>query len=65
MSKIARLALITNIPTSTMKEINKTQKEFSWKNKNPKTKYTAVCNECDSGLKNVDISSNIVSLQYS
>ena len=30
MSKILYLALITNIPTSTMKELNKIQKEFIW-----------------------------------
>ena len=28
MSKIVHLALITNIPTSTMKELNKRQKEL-------------------------------------
>ena len=28
ISKIVHLALITNIPTSTMKELNKIQKEF-------------------------------------
>ena len=35
ISKIVHLALITNIPTSTMKVLNKTQKEFIWKNKSP------------------------------
>ena len=33
----------TNIPTSTMKELNKIQKEFIWKNKNPKIKQTTLC----------------------
>ena len=33
MSKIVHLALITNIPTLTMKELNKIKKEFIWKNK--------------------------------
>ena len=40
ISKIVHLALITNILTSTMKELNKIQKEFIWKNKNPKIKHT-------------------------
>ena len=31
ISKIVHLALITNIPTATMKELNKIQKEFIWK----------------------------------
>ena len=38
MSKIVHLALITNIPTSTKKGLNKLQREFIWKNKNPKNK---------------------------
>ena len=28
------IALITNIPTSIMKELSKIQKEYTWKNKN-------------------------------
>ena len=36
MSKIVHLVLVTNIPTINMKELNKIQKEFIWKNKNPK-----------------------------
>ena len=40
-----------------MKELNKMQKEFIWKNKNPKIKHTTICNNYDkSGLKNVVIS---------
>ena len=66
ISKIVHLALITNIPTSTMKELNKIQKEFIWKNKNPKIKHTTLCNNYDNGgLKNIDISSKIISLQCS
>ena len=64
ISKIVHLALITNIPTSTMKELNKIQKEFIWKNKNPKIKNTTICNNYDNGgPKNIDISSKIISLQ--
>ena len=66
ISKIVHLALITNIPTSTMKELSKIQKEFIWKNKNPKIKHTTLCNNYDNGgLKNIDISSRIISLQCS
>ena len=36
MFKIVHLVLVTNIPTINMKELNKIQKEFIWKNKNPK-----------------------------
>ena len=52
ISKIVHLALITNILTSTMKVLNKTQKEFIWKNKSPKLKHTTLCNIYDNdGLK--------------
>ena len=64
--KIVNLALITDIPTSTMKELNKIQEEFIWKNKNPKIKHTTLCNNYDNGgLKNIDIASKIISLQCS
>ena len=36
ISKVVNLALITNIPTLTINELNKIQKAFIWKNKNPK-----------------------------
>ena len=66
ISKIVHPALITNIPTSTMKELNKIQKESIWKNKNPKIKHTTLCNNCNNGsLKNINISSKIISLQCS
>ena len=54
--KIVCLALITNIPTSSMKELNKIQKEFIWKNKNLKIEYTTLCNNyVNGGQKNFDI----------
>ena len=66
ISKIVHLALITNIPKSAIKELNKIQKEFIRKNKNPRIKHTTLCNNYDNGgLKNVDISSKIISLQCS
>ena len=66
ISKIVHLALITNIPASTMKESNKIQKQFIWKNKNPKIKHTNLCNKYDNGgLKNIHISLKVISLQCS
>ena len=66
ISKIVHLTLITNITSSTIKELNKIQKEFIWKNKNPQIKHTALCNNYDNGsLKNIDISSKIISLRCS
>ena len=38
ISKIVHLALITNMQTLTMRELNKIQKEFIWKNKKSKNK---------------------------
>ena len=66
MSKIVHLALITNNPTSTMKELSKIQKWFIWKYKNLKMKHTTSYNNYDSGrLKIVDISSIIINLHCS
>ena len=40
--------------------------EFIWKGKNPKIKNSTLYNDCEyGGLKNVDIFSKVVSLQYS
>ena len=58
ISKILHLALITNNATSTMKELNKIQKELIWKNKSPKIRRTTLCNNYNNGgLINIDISS--------
>ena len=52
ISKIFHVTLITNIPTSPMKVLNKTQKEFIWKIINSKLKHSTLCNNCDNdGLK--------------
>ena len=60
MSKIVHLASITNIPTSTKKEFDKYKKNLF-----VKIKITTSCNSYDNGkLKNVNISSKIISLQY-
>lgn len=49
MSKIVNLALITNVPITTAKELNKTQMIFFWKNKTPKIKHTTSCSNYDKG----------------
>ena len=66
ISKIVHLALVTNVPVTTINQLNKIQKEFIWKGGNPKIKHSTLCNTHENGgLKNVDISSKIVSLQCS
>ena len=65
-SKIIHLALVTDVPKSTILALNKIQKEFIWKNSNPKIKYSTLCSIYEKGgLKNVDITSKIISLQCS
>ena len=66
LSKIIHLALVTDVPKSTILALNKTQKEFIWKNSNPKIKHSTLCSNYEKGgLKNVDITSKIISLQCS
>ena len=66
LSKIIHLALVTDVPKSTILALNKIQKEFIWKNSNPKIKHSTLCsNYKKGGLKNVDITSKIISLQCS
>ena len=65
LSKIIHLALVT-VPKSTILALNKIQKEFFWKNSNPKIKHSTLCSNYEKvGLKNVDITSKIISLQCS
>ena len=53
--KLIYLALVTEIPTSTINLLTKMQIEFIWKGKNPKTKNNTLCNDYENGgLKNVD-----------
>ena len=62
LSKIIHLALVTDVPKSTILALNKIQKEFIWKNSNPKIKHSTLCSNYEKGgLKNVDISAKILS----
>ena len=66
ISKLIHLALVTEIPTSTINLLTKIQMKFVWKGKNPKIKNSTLCNDYEyGGLKNVDIFSKVVSLQCS
>ena len=66
ISKIVHLALVKDVPSSTIAQLEKTQKQFIWKNGNPVLKHTTLCNEYEQGgLKNVDIFFKIASLQCS
>ena len=52
------------ISNSIIQELNKIQKEFIWKTRNPKIKHDTLNYE-NAGLKNVDIMYKVVSLQCS
>ena len=66
ISKVVHLALVKDVPSSTISQLEKIQKQFIWKNGNPKLKHTTLCNEYEQGgLKNVDIFFKITSLQCS
>ena len=61
--KIVFLALLTKIPHQAVKELEKIQKSFLWKDSTPKIRHETTCKEHkDGGLKNVDIY-KILSLQ--
>ena len=52
ISKLIHLALVTEIPTSTINLLTKIQMEFIWKG-NPKIKISTLCNDYENdGLKN-------------
>ena len=64
ISKVVHLALVNNVPSSAIVQLEKTQKQFIWKNGNPKLKHATLCNKYEQWrLKNVDIFSKITSLQ--
>ena len=55
-----------DVPSSAIAQLEKIQKQFIWKNGNPKLKYTTLYNKYEQGgLKNVDIFFKITSLQCS
>ena len=59
------LALVANVPYIIIDQLNKIQKDFIWNRKHPKIKHT-LCNTYENGgLKSVDISSKLSSLQCS
>ena len=60
--KIVFLALLTKIPHQAVKELEKIQKSFLWKDSTLKIRHETTCKEHKDGLKNVDISYKIVSL---
>ena len=66
ISKVVHLALVKDIPSSTIAQLEEIQKQFIWKNGNPKLKHTTLCNEYEQvELKNVDIFFKTTSLQCS
>ena len=66
ISKIVHLGLEKTIPNLIIQELNKIQKEFIWKTRNPKIKHDTLCKNYENGdLKNVDIMYQVVSLQCS
>ena len=38
-----------DVPSSTIAQLEKIQKQFIWKNGNPKLKLTTLCNEYEQG----------------
>ena len=40
ISKVAHLALVKDLPSSTIAQLEKIRKQFIWKNGNPKLKHT-------------------------
>ena len=66
ISKIVFLALLIKSVHHVVKELEKVQKYFLWKNSTLKIKHETTCKDYkDGGLKNVDIPCKIVSLQCS
>ena len=64
ISKKVFLALLTKTPHQAVKELEKIQKSFLWKDSSPKIRHETTCKEHkDGGLKNVDILYKILRLQ--
>ena len=66
ISKIVYLSLIATVPNSILNEIQKIQKAFLWYSSKPKINHKTLCDAFEeSGLKNVDIKTKMISLQCS
>ena len=66
ISKIVYLTFLTVIPNSLIEELQKIKKTFIWHSSRPKISHKTLCNNFENGgLKHVDISSKIISLQCS
>ena len=66
ISKLLHLALVKVIPNSVILELDKIKKYFIRKNGNRKIKQDTLCRDYENGgLKNVDITFKIISLQCS
>ena len=66
ISKIVCLAFLTVIPNSLIEELQRIQKTLIWHSSRPKISHKTLCNNFENGgLKHVDISSKIISLQCS
>ena len=66
ISKIVYLAFLTVVPNSLIEELQRIQKTFIWHSSRPKSSHKTLCNNFENGgLKHVDISSKIISLQCS
>ena len=66
ISKIVHLSLVKTISNLIKQELNKIQREFIWKTRNPKIKHDTLCKNCkNGGLKNVDIMYKVIILQCS
>ena len=66
ISKIVYLAFLTVIPNSLIEELQKIQKTFIWHSSRQKISHKPLCNNLENGgLKHIDISSKIISLQCS
>ena len=66
ISEITHLASVAVSPNSTITQLNKRLKEFTWNHKRPKIKEKALINNFDKDcLKNVNIPPKITSLKCS
>ena len=64
--KMIYLSLVINVPTEIINELNKIQKGFIWNGINPNIKHTNLCKKYENDcLKNMNVLSKVISLQYS